>query len=197
MSSDSALAPPAARTAGCLELFLVFSALALQGFGGVLPFAYRALVERRQWVTAAEFAELLAFAQILPGPTICNVSLMIGWRYAGVAGALSALAGMLAGPFLIVIALGAAYTRYGDIPQVRAAVGGMAAVAAGLIAATAWKMGAALLRKQAAKGSMAVQALLLLLAFVGLGLLHWRLVAVFLVLAPLGALYFYRNGGRP
>jgi len=193
--SDARSAPPV--HIHCFSIFLVFSKLSLAGFGGVLPFAYRALVERERWLTAEEFAEFLAFSQVLPGPTICNVALMVGNRYAGTRGALAALAGMIVIPFLIVIALGMVYQTYGNLEVFRNALNGMAAVATGLILATAVKMGLALFRKNGLRNKRsAFQIALLVLAFIGLGVLKWRLLLVFGILAPLGTMVFYLMGGR-
>jgi chromate transporter len=178
------------------ELFLAFSLIALSGFGGVLPFAYRGLVEKRAWLSAAEFAEFLGLSQMLPGPTICNVALMVGYKYDGVRGALSALAGMIVLPFLLVIALGAAYQQYGDLAAVRHALNGMAAVAAGLIFATSVKMGVTMYRKNEPAARRTVQTGLLLLAFAGLGLLGWRLIWVFGALVPIGTFLFYLMRGQ-
>lgn len=179
------------RRIGPGDLFVAFSRLALSGFGGVLPFAYRALVERRKWLDAREFASLLAIAQVMPGPTICNLSVMIGQRYAGFAGACAALAGMVAGPACIVVALGIAWQRWGELAAVRHALAGMSAVAVGLILATAVKMGIALFKRDRgaapAYWSMqrVVQILLCVAGFAGVGLLRWPLVAVVAGLAPI------------
>jgi chromate transporter len=123
---------PQSRT----DLFISFSILALQGFGGVLAVVQRELVEKKQWLTRDEFLEDWAVAQILPGPNVVNLSLMIGDRYFGFSGALAALAGMLAFPLLIVLALAALMGGVADAPAVQGALRGMGAVAAGLIAAT-------------------------------------------------------------
>lgn len=204
--------PRAPMTIGPSQIFLAFSSLALSGFGGVMPFVYRALVERRRWVGASEFAGLLALAQVLPGPTICNLSVMIGQRYAGFAGASAALAGMIAGPACIVIGLGIAWQRYGSLPSVKHALGGMSAVAIGLILATAVKMGTALFApasRQAPESRPAGNAAidpaaptivavappywtmphlarmaLCALAFAAVGWLRWPLAAVVAALAP-------------
>ena len=175
---------------GPWQLFTAFSALALSGFGGVLPFAYRALVEKRRWLDARDFAGLLAIAQVMPGPTICNLSVMIGQRYAGFAGACAALGGMVLGPSCIVIALGIAWQRYGGLTSVRQALAGMSAVAIGLILATAVKMGIGLFgTRDGAVGwwsvRRAVQVALCILGFVGVGLLRWPLAAVVAGLAPI------------
>lgn len=189
---------------GCWALFKVFSHMAILGFGGVLPFAYRHLVERTQWLTAAEFGQLLSIAQLLPGPTICNLSVMVGQRYAGVAGGFSALAGLLLGPFFIVIALGVAYQGLVHHPLFVNAMRGMAAAAAGLILATALKLAVGMLRNTAAKGSTGedqldlrtlrwrrlAQIALLLAAFIGLGVAKLGLITVVATLVPVGFLLF-------
>lgn len=206
-----ALAEQASETIGPLRLFTAFSGLALSGFGGVLPFAYRALVEKRDWLDSREFASLLAIAQVMPGPTICNLSVMIGQRYAGFVGSCAALAGMVLGPACIVIVLGIAWQHYGEIAGVKRALGGMSAVAIGLVFATAVKMGINLFkpeRRIAAAASPSaespsaestttpersywtwqrgVQVALCVLGFVGVGLLRWPLAAVVAGLAPIG-----------
>ena len=129
-----------ARPASPFALFIAFSVLELQGFGGVLAVAQRELVDRRGWLSRAEFIELYSIAQMLPGPNVVNLSLMIGDRYFGWRGALAAITGMLFAPFLIVIALAASYERLAEFPAVAGALRGMGAVAAGLILAMALKM---------------------------------------------------------
>ena len=79
--------------------------LALQGFGGVLAVVQRELVERKGWLTQDEFIEDWAVAQIMPGPNVVNLSMMIGGRYFGLAGAMAALAGMLAVPLVLILLL--------------------------------------------------------------------------------------------
>ncbi|HSV68846.1 MAG TPA: chromate transporter [Methylibium sp.] len=135
---------PRARPASCTQLFLAFSALALQGFGGVLAVAQRVLCEERRWLTQAEFVELLSLGQVLPGPNVCNLSLMVGDRYFGTRGAFAALAGMLAAPLALALAAMALYVRFAELPVVAGALRGMGAVAAGLVLGTAIKLAAPL-----------------------------------------------------
>ena len=122
------------------ELFVAFTSLALHGFGGVLPWAQRALVEQKRWLSRDEFVELLAFAQLLPGPNVVNLALMVGDRFFGWRGAVVGLAGMLLFPALLVMAMFLLYAQWSLHPVVRQAMTGMAAVAAGLIMATAVKL---------------------------------------------------------
>jgi chromate transporter len=130
-----------AQPASCTELFLTFTGLALQGFGGVLAVAQRVLVERKRWLTHEQFVEVLALAQVLPGPNVCNISLMVGDRYFGLRGAFAALAGMMAVPLALVLAATALYQHYAELPAVAGALRGMGAVAAGLIIGTALTLG--------------------------------------------------------
>ncbi|MGN6527873.1 MAG: chromate transporter [Burkholderiaceae bacterium] len=128
------------------ELFRVFTRLALQGFGGVLPVAQRELVERERWLTREQFVEMLAVAQVLPGPNVVNLSLMFGDRAFGWRGGLAALAGMLAAPLGVVLVLTVVYLHFASDPVVAGALRGMGAVAAGLILSTGLKLLTALRR---------------------------------------------------
>jgi chromate transporter len=188
------------RPASCTDLFLTFTGLALQGFGGVLPVVQRELCERKRWLTKEQFLELLALAQVLPGPNVCNVSLMVGDRFYGARGAAAALAGMMSLPLLLVLALTALYAQFASNPIVAGALRGMGAVAAGLVIGTAFKLAGPLRRSP-----MGLTACLLLgfASFVMIALLRWPLVWVLLGLAPLAwgfaawRLLRHQPGGRP
>lgn len=121
-----------------------FTWLALQGFGGVLAIVQRELVEKKRWLTKEEFIEEWAVAQIMPGPNVINLSLMIGGRYFGLPGALAALAGMLLIPLLLVLLLALVYAQFASHPSLGGALRGMGAVAAGLIVASGLKLVSAL-----------------------------------------------------
>jgi chromate transporter len=125
-------------------LFLGFSAVGLSGFGGVLPFARRMLVDEKRWMTAEEFNAQLGLCQFLPGPNVINLSVLIGKRYQGVAGAIVAPLGILAAPFAIVLLLALLYDRFGSLVPIQSMLRGIAAVGCGLLFATAWRMGAAI-----------------------------------------------------
>jgi chromate transporter len=121
-------------------LFVSFTVLALQGFGGVLAVVQREFVEKKRWMTTEEFIEDWAVAQVMPGPNVINLALIIGGRYFGLKGAMAALSGMLAAPLLIVLTLALVYAQFASRPEVAGALRGMGAVAAGLIGATAIKL---------------------------------------------------------
>ena len=164
------------------ELFIAFTSLSLQGFGGVLPVAQRVLVERRRWLTKEQFVEMLSVSQVLPGPNIVNLALMFGDRCFGLRGAFAALAGMLLVPTLIVLMLTALYGEFESNPAVTGALRGMGAVAAGLVIATALKLATTLRRN--------VMGLPICLAFGAVTVLAtawWRVPLAWVVLG-LGAL---------
>jgi chromate transporter len=184
---DAATQAPALRQpASCGELFKVFTRLAMQGFGGVLAVAQQELVERERWLSRDEFLDMLSVAQVLPGPNVVNLSLMIGDRFFGLRGAAAALGGMLLLPLVVMLVLAALYTRFSNNPYVAGALRGMAAVSAGLVLATAWKLLGSL--KKNALGlptCLGIGALTLGLV-VGL---HWPLAWVILGLGTLSVLW--------
>lgn len=136
----AAAANPGAVFPSLGALFLGFAQVGLSGFGGVLPFARRMLVEDRRWLTAAEFNSLLGLCQFLPGPNVVNLSVCLGARFHGAAGALAATAGLIVPPFLVVLGLAYAYGLWGQLEIAQHMLRGIAAVGAGLLIATALKM---------------------------------------------------------
>ena len=179
-----------ARPSSAMELFVAFTLLALQGFGGVLAVAQRVLCDQKRWLTKEEFLEVLAVGQVLPGPNICNVALMVGDRFFGWRGAFAALAGMMAVPLVIVLVGTAVYAQYALHPAVAGALKGMSAVSAGLIAGTALKLAAAL---RVNPMGVPVCIALLALAFVAVALLHWPLVWVLLGLGAVASTYAWKR----
>ena len=137
-------APPRPRPRNSADLFWSFTWLALQGFGGVMAVVQRELVEKKRWMTNEEFLEDWAVAQVMPGPNVVNLSIMIGDRHLGLRGAAAAVAGMLALPMLLVLAVALVYAQWATHPAVAGALRGMGAVAAGLIAGMGLKLAAAL-----------------------------------------------------
>ncbi len=174
------------RPSGPGALFVAFTLLALQGFGGVLPLAQRELVERRRWLSREDFLELLSVGQVLPGPNVVNLSLMVGDRFFGWRGAAASLAGMLGAPLLIVLLLAVVYAQAAHHPAVAGALRGMGAVSAGLIVAMGLKLLPALGRNPMGLGAaLAVSALTLL----AVGAWRWSMVSVVGVLGPLAVLW--------
>ena len=189
-TADTAALPARPRPQSLGDLFISFTLLALQGFGGVLAVVQRELVERKQWLTQEEFLEDWAVAQIMPGPNVVNLSLMVGGRYFGLAGALAALAGMLAIPLAIVLLLAMLHAQFASHPGVAGALRGMAAVSAGLIGAAGLKLSVALNRHPL---PLAWCALLAVAGFVLVALLRVPLVYVLFSVGALGCVLTYRR----
>ena len=164
-----------------LELFTGFLAIGARSFGGVLPWAHRTMVEERKWITQADFAETIGLCQFLPGPNIGNASIVLGKRWFGVTGSVVAFLGLMALPFIWVMALGVLYLEWASHPVVRAVVTGVGATGAGLFMATAIKLGRALVRKPAAVALMAG-------CFLAIGIGRFPLLIVMPVTAVIGIL---------
>ena len=162
-------------------LFLTFSKISLSSFGGALFWARRGLVEQQRWLSEQQFVELLTLGQLLPGPNVLNLTVMVGYRFGGWSGAAVSVAGYLGWPFLVVIGMGTLYEQYGALPQVQQALGGMSKVAAGLLLATVIRLATALPRRLR-------PWLFGILAFGAVGVIRWPLLWVIAVLAP-GAVF--------
>jgi chromate transporter len=168
------------------ELFLVLTAIAMQGFGGVLTIIQREIVEKRRWLTPAEFTEDWAVSQVMPGGNVINLSIILGNRYFGWQGALVALAGMLTAPLIVVLILATLYNSFLHVPQVAGAVRGMGAVAAGLIGAASIKMLAGLKQNPL---SARILITLIALTFIAVGILRIPLLWTVLGLGLPGFAY--------
>jgi chromate transporter len=160
-----------------LQLFLGFLKIGLSGFGGVMPFARRMLVEEKRWLSELEFLDVLSLSQFLPGPNVVNVSVIIGRRFQGVAGAAAACTGLLLMPLAIVLALATVYAQFAQVEAVRGACSGVSAAASGLIAATALKLARPLQRSL-------WQVAVCVAAFVGIALLRVPLLWMLGALCP-------------
>jgi chromate transporter len=171
------------------DLFFSFNWLALQGFGGVLAVVQRELVEKKKWLTLEEFVEDWSVAQILPGPNVINLALMIGGKHFGWRGALSALAGLLLVPTILVLIIASLIAGVADSEAMQGTLRGMGAVSAGLIMATGIKMLPAL--KTNPMGLVACIALATITFF---AIAIWRLPLswVLLTLGPLASLWAWR-----
>jgi len=108
-----------------LQLFIAFSRISLSSFGGAIFWARRELIERQRWLTEREFLEMYTLGQLLPGPNVLNLTVMVGYRFGGWSGAASAVAGFLGWPCLVVVGMGIFYQNYGRLPYVQQALGGM------------------------------------------------------------------------
>jgi chromate transporter len=176
---SAASAKPSATPVSLRRLFLGFCLIGLSGFGGVLPWARRYIVERYRWLPAEEFATLLGLCQVMPGPNVMNLSVCLGARFQGWRGALIAPMGMMLAPMLIVLALGLAYLRYGEIPAIQAMLRGISAVGAGLILAAGLKMLKEYRRRW-------LPMIMVALTFIAVAILRLPLLWVVSLLVPAG-----------
>ncbi len=194
MSTDSAPAPQqpdlAAAPPGLAALFLAFAGMSLAGFGGVLVFARRAIVEQHRWMTADEFNETFALCHFLPGPNIVNLSMVFGSRLRGIAGGVAAFAGLLLPPTLIMMVLAIAYAHFGDLEVLRRILAGISCAAIGLLIAVVLRMMTPLLKR-----TDHLPVFLMLGVFLAVGVLRLPLQAVLLVAIPVsvGVTYFLRR----
>ena len=181
-ASPSAAGDPGSRmpSPSALQLFVAFAKIALSGFGGVIVWARRVLVQERGWLTPQEFNEVLALCQVLPGPNIVNVAVVLGARWAGLAGASAALFGLIGPPMVLMIGAGILYRRYGELPGLRGMLAGLAAAAAGQIAATAVQMA-----EPMAKSRFGLGQLVAIATFIGAGILRLPLLAVMAAMIPI------------
>lgn len=155
-----------------------FLKIGLSGFGGVMPFARRMIVEQRRWLTEAEFLDVLSLSQFLPGPNIVNVSIIIGRRFHGAAGALAASGGLMLMPLVIVLALASLYAQFAQVDAVRGATTAVSASASGLVVATALKLARPIRSSTWQLGVCAV-------AFIGIALFRVPLLWMLAALCPL------------
>jgi chromate transporter len=182
--SPPAAAPaPVSQTSpppGLIALFVAFSKMSLAGFGGVLVFARRAIVEQHRWMTADEFNETFALCHFLPGPNIVNLSVVFGSRFRGIAGAFAAFAGLVGPPVVVVTVLAALYVRFGEVEALRRILSGVSCAAVGLLISVVFRMMMPLVRKRDLVGLVVLAAV-----FIAIGLLRLPLPAVLLVAIPL------------
>lgn len=182
--STSALSPPddAAMPIrpGLFELFVAFAKMSLAGFGGVLVWARRAIVDQHRWMTPDEFNEAFALCHFLPGPNIVNLSVVFGARFRGIPGSIAAFLGLVGPPVVIVTVLAAIYARYGEIPALQRTLAGVSCAAVGLFLAVIARMMLPLLKRRDP-----VALTLLAAVFVAIGVLRFPLVPVLLAAIPL------------
>jgi chromate transporter len=178
---DFQKSPPSLAT-----LFIAFAKMSLAGFGGVLVWARRGIVDQHKWMTADEFNETFALCHFLPGPNIVNLTFVFGSRLRGIPGAVAAFSGLVGPPALIMVVMGMLYHRYGEIDALRRILSGIACAAIGLMLAVVFRMMTPLLKRRDVVGLLVMAAV-----FVAIGILRLPLAAVLLVAIPISILITY------
>jgi chromate transporter len=188
--SDSSAPSLATHPPTLPALFLAFAKMSLAGFGGVLVWARRAIVEQHRWMTADQFNEAFALCHLLPGANIVNLSIVFGGRFRGVPGAIAAFLGLLLPPAFILTMLGILYTHLGNTPALQRTLAGIACAAVGLFIGVIARMIGPLLKRR-----NPVELVIASSVFVCVGLLRFPLPWVLLTALPLSILcmYLYRR----
>jgi chromate transporter len=179
-------ATPEAEAPGVVTLFIAFAKMSLMGFGGVMVWARRAIVEQHKWMTADQFNETFALCHFLPGPNIVNLSVVFGSKFRGIPGAIAAFLGLVLPPVLIVLCLAMLYSRFGEIEALRRTLAGVVCATAGLFLATVIKMLQPIVKQRSLVGLGVVAAV-----FAAIGILRWPLPPVLLVAIPVSILLAY------
>ncbi|HEX5281723.1 MAG TPA: chromate transporter [Micropepsaceae bacterium] len=159
-------------------LMAVFFRVGITSFGGsTAAFLYREAVERRRWMDDHGFVTALALCQVLPGANPVNLAIYLGAQLRGGIGGTVAAIGLIFPPFCLILLLAVLYAQYGNLPLVHAILGGLAAVGIGMTLSVGAKL-ARTIRKPvpvAIAGSL----------FITVGILHWPMIPMVLLLAPL------------
>jgi chromate transporter len=163
----------------CRELAIGFLLIGLTGFGGVQATARKVIVEQRCWLSEADFAAVLGVGQILPGANTVNAAVIIGDRFQGVPGSLTAVSALLFAPIGVLLFAALLYDRFGGLPDVRAALSAVAAGAAGMVIGTGLKMGWRLKPN-------GVALVLGAAAFIAVGILGGSIPLTVAILLPVG-----------
>jgi chromate transporter len=187
---DISTSPPP----GLFELFTAFAGMSVAGFGGVLPFARRGIVEKHRWMTADEFNETFALCHFLPGPNIVNFTMVFGSRFRGLPGGIAAFLGLLGPPVVIMVILAALYQHFGQVDVLRRVLAGVSCAAVGLLIAVVFRMMMPLVKRRDLVGLVVMAAV-----FIAIGLLRLPLAAVLIVAIPLSIAITFamRRRGTP
>jgi chromate transporter len=178
---------PLPRRISLGAISLAFLRLGCTSFGGgTAGWIHREFVLRRRWIDDAEFLAVLSVGQALPGANGIKTATLIGDRLHGWLGASIAVLSLLAGPFAIILVVGALYSGLGDQSRVHVILDGVAAAAVGLTLATG--------ARSAAHGAPDASAMVMLAATIlGVGVFRWPMLPVMLVLAPISVAMAFRR----
>jgi chromate transporter len=177
---------------GLAAIFAAFFRLGVTSFGGgTAAWLYRAIVQRRAWIDNQTYLTGVGLSRVLPGSAGVNLTVQMGQHLRGGKGALTAVLGLLSGPFFVVIGLAAGVDRIARNPVAHAFLDGVAAAAIGLTFATGFALAP---RRRGESGQVAIAAATVVMV----GLLRWPMLPVVLCLAPIGiglALMQQHEGG--
>ena len=167
------------------EIFVAFTIIAMQSFGGALAFIERMIVRKKRWLTMDEFVGMHALSQVLPGPTGLSFCVLLGDRFFGVRGAVAALSGFMLLPTVLILGIATLFLHFQHLPQVQGALHGMGAASVGLIVITAARMARTLRGRRVAIG-------VAVLGFCAVGLLRLPVSTVMLTLGTVSVWLAWR-----
>jgi chromate transporter len=171
--------PPPTPKVSLSQLFRVFLYIGATSFGGgVVAYLREHLVERQHWLDEDRFLAVLEIGETVPGLISTNVSVIVGSRLRGVAGAIVSVLGITLPGAIVVFVLGLLYAHFRNDPDVGAVLHGVGAAAVGLILAVTLQIGG---RELEGWRDLAI----LVAAFVLVGVLHVSLVPVLVMLGPI------------
>lgn len=176
---------------GLAAIFAAFFWLGVTSFGGgTAAWLYRAIVQRRGWISNQAFLVDVGLSRIMPGSAGVNLTVQTGQRLRGGWGALAAVLGLLSGPFFIVVGITAGFERITGNPVAHAFLDGVAGAAIGLTFATGLVL---VPRRKSEIG----QLLITIATVVAVGVLRWPMLPVIFFLAPVGiGLAWLKPAGR-
>ena len=171
--------PPAQQSRIPLSALIdVFFRVGITSFGGsTAAWLYRETVERRGWLDEKGFVTALTLCQVLPGANPVNLAIYVGVQLRGGLGGAVAAIGLILPPFCVILVLAFLYNRFGTSPIAHTVLGGLAAVGVGMTLSVGAKLARGV-RKP-------LPALIAAGLFVTVGILHWPMVPVVLVVAPI------------
>lgn len=168
------------KTAPPRAIFNGFARVGLSGFGGVLPWVRRTVVDEEKWLSPEEFNGMLGMCQIVPGPSILSLSVCVGYRLAGLSGSVAAFSGLVLGPLMLVLLIASVYTQAIHLPAVAGLMRGISAVGIGLLLSTGVRM-----LREGMKEPVMLWVVLPLFGLLVIG--HWRLHEAIALTLPLSA----------
>ena len=182
------------RKSKLAQLFLSVFRLSACTFGGgfvIVPLMRKRFVEELGWIGEQEMLDMVAIAQSSPGAIAVNASILVGYRVAGVPGALLTVLGTVTPPLLIISVISLFYQAFRDNPVVNLVMAGMLCGVAAVICDVVFDMGRALFR-----GGRPLPVLVLLGAFAAVRFLSLNIVLVILLCGAIGACETLYQGHR-
>jgi chromate transporter len=141
--AESRTGPRLSNSPSLLRFAGYFLWLGTVGFGGPIALAghmQQDLVDARRWISKEDYVEGLALAQLAPGPLAAQLAIYLGYIHAGILGATAVGIAFVLPSFLMVLALSAAYVRFGGLPWMQGMFYGIGAAVIGIIARSAFKL---------------------------------------------------------